>query len=258
MRPALAPLALLLALPALAQGTERHLYLDVHTFTPSLSGHYTGSSDGNAFNVDLKNDLALERDKTKLGYGIEYQGPRFGVEFSRDEQDYAGNNRVQRNITVNGQTFFANQTVISSFKATNNTFNWTIRPLVWPQFWVGLDLGVRATQVEMSAYADSGLTGIQAAADYKGTLPIPQLGPSLGFTAMDGRVVGKAMYHLLAYRGCTYTHAGADLRVFPWYWLGFRAFVDDEHFRIPKGSIKDDLDITLDRSGLGLGVVARF
>lgn len=258
MRFPLASLLLLTTLPALAQGVENHWYVDVHRFTPSLSGHYQGTSDGNPFLVDLKDDLALAKDKTRIGYGLEYQGTRFGLELSRDEQDYAGSNRVQRDITIDGQTFSANTQVISSFKATNNTLNWTIRYWTWPQFWLGLDLGARVTQTEIHAVGTNGLSQITATADYKTTLPVPQIGPSLGFTALRGRVVGRAMFHLLAYKGSSYTHAGADLRFFPLSWLGIRAFVDAEHFRVPKGSIKSDLDITLDRSGTGLGVVARF
>jgi len=41
-------------------------------------------------------------------------------------------------------------------------------------------------------------------------------------------------------------------------WLGVRVFLDSERFRVPEGSIKEDLDITLDRTGTGLGVVFRF
>jgi len=258
MRFPLVSLLLLTTLPALAQGAESHWYLDVHRFTPSLSGHYQGTSDGNPFQVDLKDDLALAKDKTKIGYGLEYQGTRFGLELSRDEQDYAGSNRIQRNVTINGQTFAANTVVTSTFKATNDTLNWTIRYLTWPQFWLGLDLGARATETEIHAASTSGLLGATVTADYKTTLPIPQVGPSLGFTALRGRVVGRAMVHVLAYKGASYTHSGADLRFFPLSWLGVRAFVDAEHFRVPRGSIKSDLDITLDRSGAGLGVVARF
>jgi hypothetical protein len=258
MRLALVPLLLLTAAPAFTQGVESHWYLDVHRFTPTLEGHYQGTSDGQPFLVDLNNDLALAKDNTRIGYGLEYQGTRFGLELSRDEQDYAGSNRVQRNITINGQTFTANTLVTSSFKATNNTFNWTIRYLTWPQFWLGLDLGARATQTEINAFGVQGFTGVTASVNYKTTLPVPQIGPSLGFTAFHGRLVGRGLYHLLLYKDCTYNHLGVDLRYFPLSWLGVRAFADSERFRIPQGSIKSDMDITLDRSGTGFGIVARF
>jgi hypothetical protein len=256
MRLSLVSLMLATALPVLAQGAESHWYLDVHRFTPSLSGDIQGTSGGNAFNVDLQNDLALVKDKTKLGFGLEYQGTRFGLELSRDEQDYVGSNTLQRSITINGQTYAANTLVNSSFKATNNNLNWTIRACKWPQFWLGVDLGARATQIDMdvNGSADATTTSVS----YKTTLPVPQVGPSLGFTGFRGRLVGRASYHLLAYKGCTYSHSAIDLRVFPISWLGVMVFADAEHFRVPQGSIKSDLDLTLDRSGTGLGIVARF
>ena len=258
MRCSMAGLALLIALPAFSQGTERHWYLDVHHFSPSMTGHFQGTSNNQPISVDLKDDLGLGKDKTKVGFGAEYQGPRFGLEFSRDEQDYAGNNKVNRSITINGQTFTANTVVTSRVKATNSTLNWTIRAFKWPNFWLGLDLGARATRVELDASGVQPFTGVTATANYKVTLPIPQVGPSLGFTAFDGRLVGKGMFHLLGYKGCSYTHTGADLRYFPISWLGVRAYFDNEHFRVPKGSIKDDLDVLLDRNGTGFGLVARF
>jgi hypothetical protein len=244
------------SLTAMAQGAESHWYVDVHRFTPSLAGDIQGTSGGNAFDVDLRNDLGLVKGSTKPGFGLEYQGTRFGLELSRDEQDYVGSSQLQRSISVNGQTYAANTLVTSSFKATNNNFNWTIRALKWPGFWLGLDLGARATQIQLytSGFADAETTTVS----YKTTLPVPQLGPSLGFEAFGGRLVGRASYHLLAYKGSTYSHPAVDLRFFPISWLGVMAFADGEHFRVPQGSIKSDLDLTLDRSGTGFGLVARF
>jgi hypothetical protein len=254
----MAGVVLLAALPAFAQGVESHWYLDVHRFTPTMTGHFDGISNNQPIDVDLQNDLALEKDKTKIGYGAEYQGTRFGLELSRDEQDYAGTNKISRAITINGQTFAASTLVTSSLKATNNTLNWTIRAVTWPHFWAGLDLGARATQLQLDATGVEPFTGVNAAADYKITLPIPQVGPSLGIVAFDGRLVAKGMVHVLAYKGANYIHTGVDLRFFPISWLGVRAFFDDEHFRVPDNSIKDNLDILLDRKGTGFGIVARF
>jgi hypothetical protein len=258
MRTPLAALALLCALPALAQGTEKHWYADVHWYRPTLEGHYDDLSGSNPISVDLKNDLALARKGTHAGFGLEYQGPRFGVELSRNEQDYAGLNQVSRDIVINGQTFTANTVVTSSVKLTETTFNWTIRCYTLPQFWVGLDLGARALETEINASGVNALTTVRAAATYKTTFPVPQIGPSLGFVAAGGRVVGRAQYHLLTYKSCTYNHFAADLRLFPISWLGVRAFADVERFRVPRNSVKDNMDARLDRSGLGLGIVARF
>jgi hypothetical protein len=49
-----------------------------------------------------------------------------------------------------------------------------------------------------------------------------------------------------------------DARYFPLRWLGIRVYLDQESLDIPKGSIQDDLELKLDRSGFGFGVVARF
>ena len=258
MRHPLACLVLLGALPACAQGAESHWYLDVHRFTPTLTGHFNDVSGGNPIDVDLQNDLALKKDKAKIGFGLAYEGTRFGLEFSRDEEDYAGKNTISRPITINNQTYSANTLVTSSIKATNNTLNWTIRAFKWPQFWLGVDLGARATQVQIDASGIEPFTGITAQANYKTTLPIPQIGASLGFTGLNGRLVGRGSYHLLAYKHATYGHAGGDLRFFPISWLGVMVFADGEHTRVPKGSVNTDLDATLDRSGAGFGLVARF
>ena len=113
----------LAALPAHSQGAERHWYFDVHRYAPSFEGHYVDTSGNNPVDVDLGRDLGLKKDSTKIGFGLEYQGPRFGVELSRDEQDYKGLNRVARTININGTDFNANTLVSSSLKATTNTFN---------------------------------------------------------------------------------------------------------------------------------------
>ncbi|MDR3670512.1 MAG: hypothetical protein P4L36_06700 [Holophaga sp.] len=251
-------LVLLIALPACAQGVDRFWYVDVHRFAPDLSGHFRGVSDGSPISVDFRNDLALSRDQSKPGASLEYQGTRFGLELSGDVQTYAGSNLVPANITIEGQTYRANTLVTSSVRATNWNFNGTVRYLTWPQFWLGADLGVRYTTLELQASGANGFSGATATASYRANLPIPQVGPSLGFSAAGGRLVGRGMVHLLTYKGATYNHLGVDLRYFPISWLGIRVFGDAERFRVPDGSIKSDLDITLDRTGTGFGIVARF
>jgi len=258
MRFILVPLVLLAALPAHSQGAERHWYFDVHRYAPSFEGHYVDTSGNNPVDVDLGRDLGLKKDSTKIGFGLEYQGPRFGVELSRDEQDYKGLNRVARTININGTDFNANTLVSSSLKATTNTFNWTIRAFKRPQYWIGIDLGARATQLEIAANGTELVTQANLSASYKATLPVPQLGLAAGFVALDSRLVGRAYLHYLGFKGASYTHPGADLRFFPISWLGVRVFTDAEHFKVPKGSVKDTLDIALDRSGTGAGIVARW
>jgi hypothetical protein len=258
MRTVPASLALLIALPACAQGADRHFYLDVHAFAPSLQGHFQGVTDGNPIALDFRNDLALERDKTMLGGALEYQGPRFGLELSSDEQTYAGRDQLGEAIKLDGQTYQAKTQISSSLKATSTTCNWTIRYLTWPQFWLGADLGARATTIQLTVSGTNAFSGVNAVANYKTSVAIPELGPSFGWTAGDNRLVGRGLVHLLTYKGATYTRLGADLRYFPLSWLGLRVFAEAERIRVPEGSIMSGLDATLDRSGAGLGVVARF
>jgi hypothetical protein len=251
-------LSLAIAPAALAHGPDPQgrWYADIHVEDASLSGHLQGSSGGNPFDVDLKNDLGLERSGYQPGFSLEYQGPRFGLELSRDRQDFKGNAQLSRTITVDGTTYAATTRVVSSLKTTSTTFNWTIRVLAAPQAWLGLDLGIRSTELD---FATSGsLASVTTSAGYQTTLPIPQVGPAAGFTALDGALVGRGFVHFLAYKGASYTHPGADLRYFPISWLGVRAFYDSERFRVPRGSLKDDMDLSLDLGGAGLGVVARF
>ena len=258
MRFFLAPLLLAAAVPAFAQGVEQHWSFDVHTFGPTFEGRFQDHSGSNPVDVDMKHDLGLAKDQTKVGFGLEYQGPRFGLEFSRDEEDYRGSQVVSRQITINGQTFAASTLVHSRLKAVSNTLNWTVRCVTWPQFWIGLDLGARVTQMEINADGADPFTNLGATAHYKTTLPVPQVGPSVGFEALANRVVARAYYHFLRYKGATYNHPGADLRVFPVSWLGIRVFTDGEHFKVPRNSINSDVEANLDRTGTGLGVVLRY
>jgi len=205
-------LALLAALPVCAQEAQRYWYFDVHRFTPDLTGHFQGVSNGSPIDVDFRDDLALKRDSSSIGASLEYQGPRFGLQLSTDAQTYAGLNTVNKAITIQGQTYQANTLVSSRVKATNTNFDWTIRCLAWPQFWLGVDLGARFTVLKLDASGGNAFSGVNGSASYKATLPIPQLGPSLGFTAFDDRLVGRGMLHMLAFKGATYTHLGADLR----------------------------------------------
>ena len=149
--------------------------------------------------------------------------------------------------------------VDSTVKLKDYTVNWTIRALKWPQFWIGIDLGARIWDLDMTASAFEPLTtAYLPPVSQKVPLPIPQLGLSTGFDAFDGRLVGRGFYHLLSYKGASYHHVGADLRYFPIKWLGVRVFTDTEKLDVPNHSLKDDLEVRLDRQGSGFGVVLRW
>jgi len=233
-------------------------YLDAHRVSPTLEGHYNGSQDGKPVDFDLIKDLALAKDGSGTGFALEYQGPRFGVELSMESQKYAGTNVITRDVTISGQTYSANATLDTNIKLTNYTFNWTIRILKSPGFWLGLDLGARGTSMEVHALGTSYLTGVAQPADFKSGLPMPQLGPSAGFATEDGTFAIRAYYHFLGYKGASYHHAGGDARYFPLKWLGVRAFTSTESWKVPDNSIAKDLEIALDRSGTGFGLIFKF
>ena len=257
MRSTLLLLALVAATPVLAS-EPGYWYFDVHEVGPTFTGHYKGTQNSQPVDFDLVGDLGLAKTTTKPGGSIEYQGPRFGLELSMDEQDYGGSNTINRNIVIGGQTYNAQALVTSSLKMTCYTGNWTIRVFKWPDFWIGLDLGAEVTAIDLNASGVNYLLGVPATAVFKSPLPMPQLGPSAGFKVFGDRLVARAHYHFLDYKGASYHHTGADVRFFPLKWLGVRAFVANESWKVPDNSVAKDLEIGLDRSGAGFGVVARF
>lgn len=259
MKRTLATLGLVSCFSLQAEDLARTFQIDVHRVGPTFEGHFNGVQDSKPLVVDLQNDFGLQKDTSKIGIGLEYQGPRFGVEFSGEEQDYKGHNYIHKDVQINGTTFTAGAMVDSVAKIKDYTFNWTIRALKWPQFWIGIDLGARVWDLEMTASAIDTISGIVIPpVTEKVPLPIPQIGLSTGFNAFDKHLIAKAYYHLLTLKGASYHHVGVDVRYFPLRWLGVRAFSDTEKLDVPKGSIKDDLEIRLDRSGTGFGVVLRF
>ena len=274
MRSFLVALGLLAALPVCAEGGGQWS-VDVHSTTGTLGGHYRGTLNGEAFSMDLKNDLALASTGNKAGVGLEYQGPRFGLELSMDAQSYTGNNAVPEPVTVNGQSYGTGAQVASTVKTTTLVLNWTIRALTFEEGWFGVDLGVRDLVMNVSTVGSvtnasltangtpitvngSGFPGTSASASYKGSLPLPMIGLSGGVYLFGGSVLGRAYYHLLEYSGASYTSVGADLRYFPVDWAGVRVFANAAKLKIPTGSLKNEVDIGLDQTASGVGVVFRF
>jgi len=253
-----AALFLLASLPLAAQVPERRWSFDLHGLPATLEGNFQGTVDSQPIALDLKNDLALGKDRTKPGLGLEYQGTRFGLAVSADEQDYKGSAVVTRTVSLNGQDYPASTRVDSQVKLKSYDLNWTIRILTWQQAWIGVDLGAHVWDLDMTA---SGvLTGdaTPTTAAQKIAVPIPQAGASVGGRGFSDRIVGRASFHFLRYKGASYRRWQGDLRYFPLPWVGLRAFLEDESFEVPQGSIKDDLIFEVNRTGAGFGVVFRF
>ena len=249
--------SIITCIPLLAEAPEKAFYVDLHRISPSFDGHFEGKQDGETIYLDTKDDLDLVKNSTKIGVDLEYQGPRFGVEFSTDAQDYKGSHYLQRQITVKGNNYPAGALVRSDVKIRNYTLNWTIRALKSEQAWLGVDLGARGWDLDLHITDDQPLLG-NTESSVKISVPIPQVGLSAGFQALEGQIVTRGYFHVMSYRGASYQRLGADVRYFPINWLGLRVFADSESLRVPKGSIQDDLELKLNRSGFGFGVIARF
>ena len=207
-------LVLAACVPLLAQSPARSFQADLHWIAPTFEGHFNGIESGQRLAVDLQDDLGLGKDKTTPGLGLEYQGPRFGVEFSLDRQEYKGSKVLVRTITIDGKDFTAGTLVDSSLQANTLSLNWTIRAFAFESGWLGVDLGGRSWDVDFTTKS----AVLQS--NEKFTVPIPQVGISGGFHAANERVIVKGYYHLLFRKGASYRHGGVDARYFPLQWLG--------------------------------------
>lgn len=237
-----------------ATGFQRTFTLGAQSYGPALSGHFNGVQDGKSFDVDLKSDLGLGKDKSTPGFFLDYQGPRFGFQVTSGAAEYRGNQMVNRNVTLDGTTYPVGTQVRSHMKLATVDGTWTIKLATEANAWIGLDLGAQVWTVDMDAADSSGarLANTQVKA------PIPQIGLSGGSRGYNGAVESKLYYHYLAYKKAKYTLYGLDLRIFPVRWFGLRAFYEAGKLDVPKGSLKDDLELQLDRKGLGFGAVLRF
>ena len=242
-----------------AAAFPRSFTVGAQAFGPTLTGHFQGVQDGQPIRVDLDADLGLGKDKSTAGFFMDYQGPRFAFQLSNGTTEYRGSRVVTRTVTVNGVSYSAGTLVASHVKLASVDGTWTIKLVTDPGGFVGLDLGVQAWTLDMDALGGSAaLPATLVAASTKVSAPIPQVGLSGGLRGFDGMVEAKAYVHYLGYKQAKYTLTGADLRVFPLPWLGLRAFYEAGRFDVPKGSVQDDLELQLDRKGVGFGVVARF
>jgi hypothetical protein len=237
-----------------ATGFQRTFTLGAQSYGPTLTGHFTGVQDGKPFDVDLNSDLGLGKDKTTPGFFLDYQGPRFGFQVTGGSADYRGNQAVSRPVTVNGTTYPASTQVLSHVKLASLDGTWTIKLVSESNAWLGLDLGAQVWTVDMDAADPSGAL----AANARVKAPIPQVGLSGGSRGYNGAVESKLYFHYLGYKQAKYTMYGLDLRLFPVRWFGLRAFYEAGKLDVPNGSIKDDLELQLERKGLGFGAVLRF
>jgi hypothetical protein len=240
-----------------AQGFQSTWTLGAQTYGPTFTGHFQGVQDGQPIAVDLDSDLGLGKDKTTPGFFFDYQGSRFGFQVSSGSAEYRGDRVVNRTVTINGTDYTAGTRVQSHVKLAAIDGIWTIKFVRESDAWLGFDLGVQSWKVDLDA-TSAPVAGSPVSESTRITAPIPQLGLSGGSRGWNGAVEAKAYVHYLGYKKAKYTLFGADFRVFPVRWFGLRAFYEGGKFDVPKGSVKDDLELTLERKGVGLGAVVRF
>ena len=238
--------------------SERSFTFGGQVYGPTLTGHFQGIQNGQPIAVDLDSDLGLGKDKTTPGFFFDYQGPRFAFQVSSGSAEYRGDRTLTRPVTIDGTTYPASDRVQSHVKLASVDGTWTIKLVRATDAWLGLDLGVQVWKLDMDANDVPPPPLAPSTASTSVTAPIPQIGLSGGAKGFEGKVESKAYVHYLGYKGAKYTLLGLDLRVFPVKWLGLRAFYEGGTFDVPKGSIKDDLELKLERKGGGFGVVVRF
>lgn len=244
--------------PPAATGSDRTFTLGLESFSPDLSGHFQGLQNGQPISLDLDADLGLARDKTTPGLFLDYQGPRFAFQVSSGSNEYRGDRVLSRDITLNGTTYTATDRVQSTVKLASVEGTWTLKFVRGDSAYLGLDLGVQSWKVDLDLHDLPPAPATPTRESTSITAPIPQVGLSAGGRAFEGRLEAKAFIHYLGYKSAKYTRTGVDLRVFPVRWLGVRAFWDGGTIDVPKGSLKDDLALNLDRKGGGFGLVLRF
>ena len=238
--------------------SDRSFTFGGQVYGPTLTGHFNGVQDGQPIAVDLDSDLGLGKDKTTPGFFLDYQGPRFAFQVTSGSTEYRGDRTLTRNVTLNGTTYTAADRVQSHVKLASIDGVWTIKFLRAQDAWLGLDLGVQAWKLDLDINDVPPAPLTATASSTSVNAPIPQIGLSGGSRGFEGRVESKLYFHYLGYKGAKYTLLGGDLRVFPVKWLGVRVFYEGGTFDVPKGSVKDDLELNLDRKGGGFGVVLRF
>jgi hypothetical protein len=254
---------LMAAAPLAGQATSGKKWsFGLYGDTPGLGLYLHQLEDGSQTNFDAKKDLGLKSNGLGLGARIDYLGPRGGFQLDVGFHDFAGQRRMTEPTDVGGTTFEQGTEVTSSLKNTMVDFTGTIKVLRFEHFWLGIDLGLQAWVMQVQAEAKNTSTAQREDDDgpvsYSLPLPIPQLGLSCGAKALDNALEFRGRVHLLAYSGATYTLFAADARYYFLPWLGARAFVENQRFDVPFGSVQDDLEARIDNNRFGIGLSLRW
>lgn len=254
------------ALPMLAQAGVKsapeggHWNAGLFLQSPTFEGNYRNVDGGQLTRWDTQSDLGLGKDKAQPGIALAYEGRRFRLALAAYGMDYAGHRAVSQDVTVDGTTYQAGADVRSALKLKDYSLDWTIKVYRWDRAYLGVDLGLNAWVLDVRARGQGSTNGgpVQyQEASFSGTLPIPQLGLSVG-GHLGATADLRAYYHFLSRSGATYHRAGAEATWFPLRWVGVRAAFESEGFDVPQDSFDPDLALKLDKNGGAFGVVFRF
>jgi hypothetical protein len=249
--------ALLLALTMVSQAQDGRWSVGIYTGAPDLKGRMKDWTDPDFRNFDLHNDFDLTSDKIGLGFHMEYLGKKLGFSLDYAVQDYAGLSRIDRTIKIGNVELMVGLDVKSSLE--NSAFDFTGIYKVWQgdKAWAGFNIGVQGWYLDLNAEGTSGLVEPVAAFETF-VVPIPPIGVSGGYEALQDRLVLSGKAQFLTFKGASCTRYTADARYYIMPSLGIRAFVDAQRLDAPKDSIVSDIELKLDRNIVGFGVVARW
>lgn len=248
-----------LGAPNYAPGAPQStITMGVQTFGPTLSGHMQGTLDGQPMQVDLNGDLGIGKDGAKTGFFFDYQGHSFGFQASTSSTEYAGNRVMTRNVTVNGANYPIGSQVQSRVKLASLDGIWTIKLVSEPDAWMGLDLGLQIWTLDLKTAGALLAVPTPPSSNVSIKAPLPQVGLSGGSRGYNGAFESKAYIRYMKAKGGAYLMVGTDLRMFITRWFGLRAFYESSRLSGSKGAVKDDLEIGIDRKGVGFGAVLHF
>jgi len=241
--------------PAAPQST---FTLGVQSFGPTLTGHLQGAYDGQPMLVDLNGDLGMGKDKTHTGLFFDYQSQSYALQLSTGSAEYAGNQVTPSPVAVNGAVYQGGDLVQSWAKFSTLDGVFTLKLGGQPDAWIGLDLGLQSWTLDLQTSDASVVAPLPSSSSVSLKMLVPEVGLSGGSRAYNGAFESKAYIRYMNARGGKYILLGTDLRMFITRWLGVRAFYESGRLVAPSGSLKDGLEIGLDRKGAGFGAVLRF
>ena len=249
--------ALLLAIPLTAQAPVGDWVFGVYVGTPTMKGKLKDRINP-LIDFDLKNNFSPKGSNTGLGVQIDYSGTRFGFSLDYAVNDYEGQSRINGLVAISGLGYMMDVDVDGSIK--NSAFDFVGTYKVWQgsRAWLGANLGIQAWYLDITAEGRSVYHPEAVKTNKSYVVPIPQIGISAGYEALQSSLILSGKAHFMVYKGASYTRFSSEVRYYPLPWLGIRAFAELQNLDSPEGSINSDLELKLDRNTFGIGVVARW